>query len=135
MDTKYKVIQEIYHRLNPIVGDEMYNFNVEISEDIINNAVRYFVETEIGFIYPSKSYVVGICYAKWLSEKYGGRPLEYLDDQELLYNNDPYFKKYSADPASYIHILEKVGGWDFDETKGIIPDIKKYFDEEFSYTE
>lgn len=132
---EYKLQQEIYHRLRREFDDNLENFEISVSEDIVNNAVKYFTSEDIGWVYPAKSYVVGICYAKWLSEKYGGRPLEYLDDQELLYNNDPYFKKYSADPASYIHILEKVGGWDFDETKGIIPDIRKYFDEEFFYTE
>lgn len=132
---EYKIRQEIYHRLRREFDDNLENFEISVSDDIVNNAVKYFASEDIGWIYPAKSYVVGICYAKWLSEKYGGRPLEYLDDQELLYNNDPYFKKYSADPTSYIHILEKVGGWDFDETKGVIPDIRKYFDEEFSYTE
>ena len=127
----WKIQQEIYHRLNPIHEDDASNFDIEISEDIVGNAVRYFKTDDIGYIWPAKSYVVGICYAKWLANSYGGRPLEYLDDPELLYNNDPHFKSYSEDPATYIKILENIGGWDFDEQSGVIPAVRRYFDLEF----
>jgi hypothetical protein len=134
MIKEWKIKQEIYHRLHKSYTDDLSNFDVEISDDIVKNAVRYFTEEDVGWIYPAKSYVVGICYSRWLSDQYGGYPLEYLDDQDLLYGNDPYFVRYSKDEDTYIKILHRINGWEFDETKGIIPDIRKYFDEEFSYS-
>jgi hypothetical protein len=74
--------------------------------------------------------MVGICYARWLAESFGGRAVEYLDDPDLLYGNDPYFVEYSRDPRTYHQILNTVG-WDFDESQGMCPDVKEYFIEEF----
>jgi hypothetical protein len=131
----WKLRQEIYHRLTTEHEDSAENFDYEISDNIVNNAVKYFVTTDIGWIWPAKSYMVGICYARWLSVQFGGRPLEYLIDPELLYNNDPYFKPYNEDPQSYIQILEQIGGWDFNETLGVVPQVKKYYNLEFGESE
>lgn len=128
---EWKLMQEIYHRLNPEHTDDADNFDIVISEDIVGNAIKYFLNKDIGWIWPAKSYMVGICYARWLAEKFGGRPLEYLDDPDLLYNNDPYFKSYSTDPATYIRILEEIGGWEFDNQLGVVPEVRHYFDLEF----
>ena len=127
---EWKIKQEIYHRLNPEHEDAAENFDYTISEDIIDNAVKYFKTDDIGWIWPAKSYMVGICYARWLSEQYGGRPLDYLNDPELLYNNDPYFKPYSDDPHTYVRILDQVG-WDFDNDIGVVPAVRRYYDMEF----
>ena len=126
----WKIKQELYHRLNQIHSDDLGDKDVVISEDVVDNAVRYFKETNIGWIYPAKSYIVGICYARWLSETYGGHPLDYLEDVNLLYGNDPYFVQYSTDPASYHKILKEIGGWDFQEL-GMVPDVKEYYKAEF----
>lgn len=128
---EWKIRQEIYHRLTPVFDDDLNAKEVEMSKDVINNAVRYFKERDIGWIYPAKSYMVGICYARWLAREFGSRPLEYLDDHELLYKNDPYFVSYSTDPSTYIQILETVGGWEFNEEAGMVPDVYQYFLEEF----
>lgn len=126
----WKVRQEIYHRTHLEHSDDLNDKNIEVSDNIADNAIRYFNETNIGWIYPAKSYMVGICYARWLAENFGGRPVEYLEDPELLYGNDPYFVEYSRDPRTYHQILNVVG-WDFDETQGMCPDVKEYFKEEF----
>jgi hypothetical protein len=81
-------------------------------------------------VYPAKSYCVGICYARWLAEEFGGDPIDYLNDPELLYNNDPYFVPYTADPTTYDAVLKAIGGWQFVE-RGIVPDVKNYFCAEF----
>ena len=128
---EWKIKQEIYHRLNPEHVDDLKNFDVKIDTDIVGYAIKYFETTDIGWIWPAKSYMVGICYARWLAEEFGGRPLEYLNDPTLLYNNDDYFKTYSEDPATYIRILEKIGGWNFDNTRGVVPQVRTYFDLEF----
>jgi hypothetical protein len=75
--------------------------------------------------------MVGICYARWLSEHFGGDPIDYLEDSALLYNNDPYFVNYSRDTKIYHTILESIGGWSFDVHTGMVPDVYQYFIEEF----
>jgi len=126
----WKIRQEIYHKLNTEHDDDLNTKDIVITTDIVDNAIRYFKETNIGWIYPAKSYMVGICYARWLSEEYGGHPLSYLEDTELLYGNDPYFVQYSTDPTSYHKILNSIGGWEFDEI-GMVPDVKEYYKAEF----
>ncbi len=104
----WKIRQEIYHRLNTDFDDDLNTKEVEFSDEIVHNAVRYFTERDIGWIYPAKSYMVGICYARWLSEYFGGNPIDYLDEQDLLHGNDPYFKKYSMDKEVYDEINEDI---------------------------
>jgi hypothetical protein len=126
----WKIRQEIYHRINPIHTDDLNNFTIELTDDVVKYAVEYFNSRDLGWVYPSKSYMVGICYARFLAEQFGGRPLEYLEDPDLLYGNDPYFVEYSRDPKTYHQILIRVG-WEFDVTKGMVPDVYEYFKEEF----
>lgn len=127
---EWKIRQAIYHKLNPEHDDDLNTKDVQITTNVAENAVTYFTQRDIGWIYPSKSYMVGICYARWLAKHFGGRPLEYLEDPELLYNNDPYFVEYSRDPKTYHQILNVIG-WDFDESLGMVPDVRQYFNDEF----
>lgn len=131
MIAEWKIRQEVYHRLNTDFTDDLNDKEIIISQDIVGDAVRYFYERDIGWIYPAKSYMVGICYAKWLSEEFGGDVLEYLNDPELLYGNDPYFLPYNDDKETYDSILSKIQGWNFNPSLGMCPDVKEYFTEEF----
>lgn len=128
---EWKVRQEIYHRLHNEFDDDLNTKHIELSKDIVKDALRYFSETNIGWVYPSKSYMVAICYARWLSEEFGGNPIDYLNDIDLLFGNDPYFVTYDEDPVTYNQILGYIGGWQFDENVGYVADVKKYFVEEF----
>lgn len=128
--SEWQIRQEIYHRLNPHHDDDLKTKDIEFTENVSERAIDYFRKRDIGWIYPSKSYMVAICYARWLAEHFGGRAIEYLDDEQLLYGNDPYFCEYSRDPKTYHQILNAVG-WDFDETMGMVPDVKEYFKKEF----
>jgi hypothetical protein len=128
---EWKVRQEIYHRLNRTHSDDLKNFNITLTNNVVEHAVDYFINKDLGWIYPSKSYMVGICYARWLSEEFGGTCEEYLNDPDLLYGNDPYFIEYNKDPLTYQSILNKIGGWNFDENSGMVPDVREYFIEEF----
>jgi len=128
---EWKIRQEIYHRLNKNHTDDLSNKTIEINQDIVFNSVRYFKETDLGWIYPAKSYMVAICYARWLSEQFGKDPINYLNDPDLLYKNDPYFITYDEDSNTYSCILEEIGGWNFSESSGMVPDVRQYFDEEF----
>lgn len=129
--SEWKIRQEVYHRLNTEHSDDLNDKDVVLTDNIVENAVKYFYEKDVGWIYPSKSYMVGICYAKWLSEEFGGEPLDYLNDSELLYGNDPYFVTYNEDKENYDKILKEIQGWNFEPTLGMCPDVKGYFTEEF----
>jgi hypothetical protein len=130
----WKVRQEVYHRLNQSHGDDLKDKQLVFvhGQEIVDNAVKYFTK-DPGWIYPSKSFVVAICYAKWLSKEFAENFWEVLDDPELLYNNDPYFVPYKYSKMSkeiYDAIINSVG-LGFDETQGVIPDIRNYFKDEF----
>jgi len=129
---EWKIKQEIYHRLNPEHTDDLKNFDVKIINNIIDNAISYFKVTDIGWVYPAKSYVVGICYARWISEDFNEDFYEILNDQDLLHGNDPYFVKYMDDKQTYDIIIKEVG-LNFDCSKGVIPDVKKYYMQEINY--
>jgi hypothetical protein len=128
----WKVKQEIFHRLNNKYEDDLNDKDIELNADIVENAVKYFTTTELGWVYPAKSYVVGICYAKWISELYSENFYDLLNDGDLLYGNDPYFTPYNQNKKDYDAII-KIVGLNFDENIGIIPDIKEYFIKEFNY--
>jgi hypothetical protein len=129
MEKEWKIRQALYHKLNGDYTDDLKKVKIEINKNIVENAVRYFYNTDMPFIYPSKSYVVAICYAYWLSKDFGEDFYELLNDKDLLYDNDPYFKTYSEDTKTYDEILKKV--MPLDENKGIVPDIKNYYMAEF----
>jgi hypothetical protein len=75
--------------------------------------------------------MVGICYARWLANEFGNTPDYYLNDSMLLYGNDPYFVEYHKDPITYDNILAQINGWNFNESSGLVPDVKEYFLKEF----
>lgn len=131
----WKIRQEIYHRLNTTFDDDLKTKDIVITNNIVEDAVRYFFEKDIGWIYPSKSYMVAICYARWLTENFGGNYLNYLNDVDLLHGNDPYYQIYSDDEEIYNKILLEIGGWNFDQLSGMVPDVKKYFMKEFLFTD
>jgi hypothetical protein len=127
---EWKIRQEIFHRLNTEHDDDLSLHKVEVRDEIVENAVKYFTTTELGWVYPAKSYVVAICYARWLNQHFGEDFYESLNDPELLHGNDPYYVPYEQDKDTYNKILNAVG-FDFDEEIGIIPDVKMYFLKEF----
>lgn len=125
---EWKIKQKIYHKLNKKFDDDIKNFNIEINQEVVKYALQYFQTKEIGWIYPSKSYVVAICYAKWLSEDFRENFYELLNDEELLAGNDPYFVTYKNSKEIYDEIINNIEN--FDENRGVIPDIRKYYEEE-----
>ena len=125
----WKINQELYHRLNVVHEDDLSKVKIEKSDDIINNAIRYFNEKDIGWIYPAKSYAVAICYAWWLTSDFKEDFYDLLNDKDLLYGNDPYFRHYGTSKDIYNAILDKV--LPIDENKGMVPDIKKWYTAEF----
>lgn len=133
MNKEWKIRQELYHRMVTDHTDDLNKIPIQFSDDVIGDAVKYFYNKNMPFIYPSKSYVVGICYAYWLSKDFDENFYELLNDKNLLYGNDPYFKIYKEDINTYNSILEKI--MPLDESKGIVPDIKEYYKKEFLINE
>lgn len=131
MLSEWKIKQEIFHRLHKEFDDDLKLFNIEITDDIVNKAVEYFTNEKMGWVYPSKSYVVAICYAKWISEDFQEDFYELLNDENLLAGNDPYFLPYEKSKKIYDEILKKVKN--FDDNLGIIPDIRRYYEEEIKW--
>ena len=125
----WKIKQELYHRLNVVHEDDLSKVNIQKTNNVVDDAIRYFNERDIGWIYPSKSYVVAMCYAWWLSHDFQEDFADLLNDKDLLYGNDPYFKPYSEDTDTYNAIIDKV--LPINETKGMVPDIKKWYTAEF----
>lgn len=129
---EWKIKQEIFHRLNKEHTDDLNK--VEITEctpaQTLDYAIEYFTNDQLGWVYPAKSYVVAICYSMWLTRYFGGNFWDYLNDPDLLYNNDPYYVPYNDDKETYDSIVNAVG-LGFDPRLGVIPDIKEYFDKEF----
>jgi len=125
----WKIKQELYHRLNVVHEDDLSKVNIQKTNNVVDDAIKYFNERDVGWIYPSKSYVVAICYAWWLSHDFQEDFADLLNDKDLLYGNDPYFKPYSEDKDTYNAIIDKV--LPLNETKGMVPDIKKWYTAEF----
>lgn len=131
---EWKMRQEVFHRLNTEFDDDLNDKEIVIEEEIVEWAIKYFRQKDLGWIYPAKSYMVAICYARWISEEFGGDPFLILDEEDLLFGNDPYFQRYSNDPGTYHKILNRVGWWNFNEASGFVPDVRRYFEEEFLLT-
>lgn len=134
MTNDWKIRQEIYHKLNNNHDDDLNNVDIIECDNsqILDYALEYFKNDKLGWVYPAKSYVVAICYANWLSEDFGGDFYEYLDDPELLYQNDPYFIPYSLDKHTYDSIICNI---DLKKSSGIVPDIRTYYEQEFMINE
>ena len=58
MKPDYKIRQEIYHRLTTEFDDDLSTKDVEMSNNVEGNAIRYFTDRNIGWIYPAKSYML-----------------------------------------------------------------------------
>jgi len=125
----WKINQELYHRLNKEHTDDLNKVDITITDNIKEDALRHFFEYVDEWIYPSKSYVVAFCYAYWISQEYPNEDFyDLLNDTELLYGNDPYFKTYKEDPTTYNYLMNHIK---FPiPMKGMVPDIREYYNAE-----
>jgi hypothetical protein len=126
----WKARQAAFHHANKKHKDDLKDEDILYSEDIVDDVLMHFAQYVPDWIYPAKSYVVAICYAKWLEQDFGEDFYEVLDDPELLFGNDPYFVPYSEDENIYDAILKEL---DFNEDLGMVPDIYEYYREEMFF--
>lgn len=131
----WQVRRELFYRLNADreFDDDLGDKDVRISDDIVGNAIKYFQTSDMGWVYPAKSYMVAICYARWLAEEFSEDFFTALNADDLLAGDDPYFVPYNKDPETYDQIIATVG-LNFPMT-GVVPDARKYFQEEFLLNE
>lgn len=128
---EWRIKQKLYHKLNKEFEDDLTDVEIILSNDIVNDAIKYFRETDVGWIYPAKSYMVAICYAFWIMEDYNENFYTVLKDPELL-PMDPYFVPYDEDKKTYDRIIEVVCNNNKGHLKleGMVPDVRKYYDAE-----
>lgn len=123
---EWKVRQEVYRRLNKPTTDDLNKVDIEWRPDtIVEDALRHWNEYIEEWIYPAKSYFVGICYARWIADDFQEDFYEVLDDPDLL-PDDPYFVPYSEATEIYDAILLEAEFGD----DGMVTDVLKYYDEE-----
>ena len=128
---EWQIRQEVYRRLNTDMKDNLNGVEINWRPDtIVDDAVRHFNEKVDEWIYPAKSYFVGICYANWIADDFEENFLDVLDDPNLL-PNDPYFKRYSEDMETYDEILH-FANWN-NNKQGMVPDVRQYYNEEMNY--
>lgn len=134
----WKINQKIYHTLNQNFADEYGDEDIELMNnptiDEIIQTVKDYISGWVPekVVYPAKSFFVAIVYARLLRDYFDENPLESLSDQDLLYGNDPYFIPYNAGTESqliYDSVINEYT-WEFDLSKGEIPDVSNYFYEE-----
>lgn len=131
---EWKIKQKLYHKLNKDYEDDLADVDIEITNDIAFHAIRYFKEKDIGWIYPSKSYMVAICFAFWIMEDYDENFYSVLKDPELL-PMDPYFVPYADDRKTYDEIISVVCNNNKGKltTGGMVLDVRKYYDAEIGF--
>lgn len=128
----WKVNQEIYHKLTASFSDDASQFTTIESPDIVTSALWYFGRPDPNLaIYPAKSYVVALVFARLLELHFEESFYDVLNDPELLYGSDPHFVPYGDDKETYDAILTFLGGPENIPLKGpLIDHTVHYFKEE-----
>lgn len=128
---EWKARQSAYHLTASLFRDDLSDIETLWQPDsVVEDALMHFTDYVDEWIYPAKSYVVAICYAYWLGRDFKEPFFEALNDDELLFNNDPHFVPYWQDPETYDAILDRI---EFDDNRGMVPDIYEYYKEEMLY--
>ena len=128
----WQIIQEMYHKLNSEHGDDLNQVDVVFRVNSLANDVRDYIKLPpevTGWVYPAKSYVVAICYAHWIAVDFNEDFYDLLDDETLLFGNDPHFAIYSESKEVYDEIIEEFG-LPLPNT-GVVPHIRKFYLKEF----
>ena len=67
---EWKIRQQHFNLMNSDFKDDLNKVDIKMTNNVIEDAIRHFEEYVNEWIYPSKSYVVAICYATWISEDF-----------------------------------------------------------------
>lgn len=89
--------------------DEHKNFPIiQRPEHVVDDAVVYLSDGTSYLHFPGAARAVAIATADFIARHFGEDFFEVLDDPMLMHGNDPYFKTYREDRATYDAILEKL---------------------------
>jgi hypothetical protein len=136
---EWKVRQEIYHRLTSQTnrGDNFSDMNVIFEWDdnsIVRRALEYPILQNEYLYYPGKSFAIAVIYAQLLSKHFNEDLIDLLNDPNLLFGNDPYFKTYNEAKEIYDRILKEFPELSLNEASQFSKDMNKtltYFKQEF----
>ena len=108
---EWQIRHKIFHQVfkGTDLGDDLSKETIieDFSkEKIIKKALEYPLIQTRELYYPAKSYAVGIIFAKLLEHYFEEDFLECLNNDKLLYENDPYFVVYSKDKETYDEIIK-----------------------------
>ncbi len=127
----WRIVQELYHKLNTEHTDDLNRVDIRFSKDVVCDALLHFTNYVDEWIYPAKSYFVAICYASWIASDFNEDFYEILDDPMLLAGNDPYFVPYSKSKYEYDEILKHIYINNI-KMSGMVPDVREYYEQEFA---
>jgi hypothetical protein len=126
--TDWKINQQIFK----MIGTKTDILNHHISADFIKpvngplaEAIRKQFYDMVYIFIPAKSYCVALVYAFQLAKDFGGMPIEYLKDADLLLD-DVYYVPYDKDPSTYDIFLKDL----FWLTTPMAVKIKEYYNKE-----
>jgi hypothetical protein len=126
--TDWKINQQIFK----MIGIKTDVLNHHISADCIlpvveplDQAIRKQFYDMVYIFIPAKSYCVALVYAFQLAKDFGGLPVDYLKDPNLLLD-DIYFVPYDKDPDTYDIFLKDL----FWLTTPMSVKIKEYYNKE-----
>ena len=123
----WKIWQEMYNRLVQDHTDARHLHRREEQPFHIEDALNYVRQQSPIGIYPAKSFMVAIIYAKMINEVYGDDFYETLNDPDLLYNQDDYFVPYFQAKDTYDQILLRLDGMGIWWKYGWAPKTVEYF--------
>ena len=144
----WKLRQKIYHATNSVTdllddvvaheGRSVLNTVFTSTDQQVEAIKSYFTSEVWDLEYPTKSYVVALVYATLLGKHFGEDVVEVLNDPELLYGNDKWFRTYSASPDVYdkalkelAPVLSRIANSELDTIPSQIQATIGYFNDEF----
>lgn len=104
---RHKIFHQIFKDMD--LGDDLSKETIieEFDQEkIVQRALEYPVKQTTALYYPGKSYAVAITFAKLLEIYFEEDFYISLNDEKLLYENDPFFTPYSQDKETYDLILD-----------------------------
>ena len=122
----WKLNQSIYNQLMVEHSDDESRHKRTFNGDVVYGALNFLTKKDNIGIYPGKSYAVALVYADFLTSRYSGSLKDYLNDPELLFNQDKHYKTYAEDPGTYDELFEYIEQTKDWKTLGWVPYTRHY---------
>lgn len=131
---EWKNRQATFHRMHS-PDDLLINKTIVVRENVddvslVDDVVDYFTKPIDVLIYPAKSYAVALIYSQLLCDNFGEDFHTVLNDENLLYGNDPYFVPYSKAKDIYDSVIANID-LRFKAPPPQVETTMEYFNQEF----